>query len=105
MIASGVADFLLFLYKSYAKKPINDFGKLRELPIEGLFRKNENEGANRSLPFFVSFNLRRVYNKKNEVLPKERISACDKIKIYNILQKRKQEPILNEFFEIFNKPQ
>jgi len=31
----------------------SDFGKWRELPIESLFCKNESEGANESLPFFV----------------------------------------------------
>jgi len=85
----------------------NYFRKFREPPLKGILLKNSKngEGANGSLPFFISFNLRRVYSKKNEVLPKGCISVCDKIKIYNILQKRKQEPILNEFFEIFNKTQ
>jgi len=31
----------------------NDLGKFKELHVEGLFCKNESEGANGSLPFFV----------------------------------------------------
>jgi len=34
----------------------NDFGKFRRLPVEGLFCKNESEGANVNLPFFVWYN-------------------------------------------------
>jgi len=35
----------------------SDFGKFRELPIEGVFDKNECEGTNGSLPFFVLYNF------------------------------------------------
>jgi len=31
----------------------NDLGKFKELHVEDLFCKNESEGANGSLPFFV----------------------------------------------------
>jgi len=31
----------------------NDFGKFKELHVEGLFYKNKSEGANGNLPFFV----------------------------------------------------
>jgi len=31
----------------------NDLGKFKELHVEGLFCKNESEGANGNLPFFV----------------------------------------------------
>jgi len=35
----------------------DNFRKFREPPLEGLFDKNESEGANGSLPFFVASNL------------------------------------------------
>jgi len=35
----------------------NDFGKFRRLPVEGLLVKNESEGANENLPFFVCLNI------------------------------------------------
>jgi len=33
----------------------NDLGKFKELHVEGLFCKNESEGANGNLPFFVLY--------------------------------------------------
>jgi hypothetical protein len=39
------------------------FGKFRRLPIEGVFGKNENEGANGSLPFFVCRFLSSGYSQ------------------------------------------
>jgi len=35
----------------------NDLGKFKGLHVEGLFCKNESEGANESLPFFVLYFL------------------------------------------------
>jgi hypothetical protein len=42
----------------------NDLGKFKGLHLDGLFCKNESEGANGNLPFFVWFNPIRIYSEK-----------------------------------------
>jgi len=42
----------------------NDWGKFKELHVEGLFYKYESEGANESLPFFVR--IFDIYKLPNE---------------------------------------